>query len=99
MRPRNCLRILFVGYADSIHTARWTAQLEGQGWDLHLFAGTHAKPNRELRGVTVHRLVQSPLSRVSVTQKAIQWPLRRGETRVTTMLERMDRYSPPSRLA
>jgi hypothetical protein len=99
MRPRNCLRILFVGYADSIHTARWTAQLEGQGWDLHLFAGTHAKPNLELRGVTVHRLVQSPRSRVSVMQKAIQWPLRRGETRVTTMLERMDRYSPPSRLA
>jgi glycosyltransferase involved in cell wall biosynthesis len=99
MTPRSCLRILFVGYADSIHTARWTSQLEGQGWDLHLFAGTHAKPNRELRGVTVHRLVQSPLSRVSVTQKAIQWPLRHGETRVTTMLERMDRYSPPSRLA
>ncbi|MGE5055362.1 MAG: glycosyltransferase [Acidobacteriota bacterium] len=99
MTPRNCLRILFVGYADSIHTARWTAQLEGQEWDLHLFAGTHAKPNRELRGVTVHRLVQSPLSRVNVTQKAIQWPLRRGETRVTTMLERMDRYSPPARLA
>jgi Glycosyl transferase 4-like/Glycosyl transferases group 1 len=99
MTQPNSLRILFVGYADSIHTARWTAQLEGLGWDLHLFGSTHAKPNRELRGVTVHRLLESPLSRASVTQKAIQWPLPRGETRVATMLERMDRFSAPARLA
>lgn len=99
MAQRNCVRILFVGYADSIHTARWTSQLEGQGWDLHLFGGTHAKPNPELRGVTVHRLVQSPVSRAPVAQKALHWPLWRGETRVATMLERMERYSPPARLA
>jgi glycosyltransferase involved in cell wall biosynthesis len=99
MTKRNSLRILFVGYADSIHTARWTSQLEGQGWDLHLFGGTHAKPNRELRGVTVHRLVQSPLSRAPVEQRAMHWPLWRGETRITTMLEGMDRYSRPARLA
>ena len=85
-QQRQCLRILFVGYADSIHTARWTAQLVGQGWDLHLFGGTHAKPNPELHSVTVHRLVQSPLSRARVRQEAIQWPLSRGETRVTTLL-------------
>ena len=99
MGQQNCLRILFVGYADSIHTARWTSQLAGQGWDLHLFGGTHAKPNRELRGVTVHRLVKSALSRTGATQKAIQWPLPRGESRVTTILERMERYSAPARLA
>ena len=91
--------MLFVGYADSIHTARWTAQLEGQRWDLHVFGVTHAKPNAELRGVTVHRLVQSPLSRSVVPQEAIRWPLPRGETRITKLLERIERYSPAARLA
>ena len=31
------MRVLFVAMADSIHTARWIRQLQGQGWDLHLF--------------------------------------------------------------
>jgi len=31
------LRILFVAMANSIHTARWVSQLNGQGWDIHLF--------------------------------------------------------------
>lgn len=36
---------------------------------------------------------------MAVPQKAIRWPLPRGETRVATLLERMERYSPPARLA
>jgi glycosyltransferase involved in cell wall biosynthesis len=41
--------------SDSIHTARWINQLNGQGWDLHLFpsidyGGTHS----EFRNITVH---------------------------------------------
>ena len=99
IKQRSDLRILFVGYAESIHTARWTAQLEGKGWDLHVFGVTHARPNVELRDVTVHRLVQSPLSRAVVRQEAIHWPLPRGETRVTQVLERIERYSPAARLA
>ncbi len=31
------MRILFVALANSVHTARWIRQLEGAGWDLHLF--------------------------------------------------------------
>jgi len=32
--------ILFVAMPDSIHTARWLAQLNDQGWDIHLFPST-----------------------------------------------------------
>ncbi|HEX4047402.1 MAG TPA: glycosyltransferase [Elusimicrobiota bacterium] len=38
MKKRGPLRVLFVAPANSVHTARWLAQLTGQGWDLHLFS-------------------------------------------------------------
>ena len=49
------MRILFVAMSDSVHTARWIAQVADCGWDLHLFpsldfGATHAL----LRNVTVH---------------------------------------------
>jgi hypothetical protein len=97
-QPRHSLRVLFVAFADSIHTARWTAQLRGLGWDLHVFAVTHKTPSAELLGVTVHRLVESPRSRSNAPQRAIRWPASRGETRLTDLLERTDYYSPASRL-
>ena len=96
---RSGLRLLFVAFADSIHTARWTSQLTGLGWDLHIFAVTHRPPGPELRGVTVHRLVESPRSRSEAPQRAIHWPLSRGDTRLTQWLERTQHYSPASRLA
>ena len=49
------LRILFVAFADSIHTARWIAQIIDCGWDIHLFPsvdGDECHP--ALRGVTIH---------------------------------------------
>jgi glycosyltransferase involved in cell wall biosynthesis len=99
VRRRNALRLLFVAFADSIHTARWAAQLTGLGWDLHVFAVTHKPPCPELQGLTLHRLVASPRSRSSVPQRAFYWPLSRGETRLTTLLERTEYYSAASRLA
>lgn len=48
-------RILFVGMADSPHTARWINQISDLGWDLHLFPVYHAPAHPLLRGVTVHR--------------------------------------------
>ena len=49
------MRILFVAFPDSIHTARWINQLNGLGWDIHLFpsidvGGVHP----DLRNVTVY---------------------------------------------
>lgn len=34
------MRILFVAFQNSIHTARWIGQLMGQGWDIHVFPST-----------------------------------------------------------
>jgi Glycosyl transferase 4-like/Glycosyl transferases group 1 len=50
------VRILFVAMANSIHTARWIAQLSAQGWDLHLFPSTDSwiEVHPELGNVTLH---------------------------------------------
>ena len=49
------MRILFVAMSESIHTARWINQLQGQGWDLHLFPSLDfGATHPDLRQVTVH---------------------------------------------
>jgi glycosyltransferase involved in cell wall biosynthesis len=49
------LRILFVAMSDSIHTARWINQLNGQGWDMHLFPSIDYRgAHSEFRNITVH---------------------------------------------
>jgi hypothetical protein len=49
------MRILFVAMANSIHTARWINQLNGQGWDVHLFPSIDVgEVQPELRNVTVY---------------------------------------------
>lgn len=49
------MRILFVAFSESIHTARWISQVADQGWDLHLFPSIdHGLVHPELRSVTVH---------------------------------------------
>lgn len=48
------MRILFVAMSNSIHTVRWIKQLEGLGWDLHLFPSWVDELHPELTGVTVH---------------------------------------------
>ncbi len=49
------MRILFVAFSESIHTARWVRQVADQGWDLHLFASIdQGWVHPELRNITVH---------------------------------------------
>ena len=48
------MRILFVAMAQSIHTARWIAQLRGRGWDLHLFPVERGRLHPELQALTIH---------------------------------------------
>ncbi len=52
------LRVLFVGQAVSIHTARWISQLRDQGWDLHLFDMLGGLPHAELQGVTEYSMLR-----------------------------------------
>lgn len=48
------MRILFVAFQNSIHTARWVSQLVGQGWDIHVFPSTiHGQPHPLLRSLDV----------------------------------------------
>lgn len=37
------MKILFVAFANSIHTARWINQITDQGWQIRLFPSTEAK--------------------------------------------------------
>ncbi len=49
------MRILFVAMSDSVHTARWINQLDGQNWDIHLFPSIDiGQVNPELMNATVH---------------------------------------------
>ena len=40
---------------ESVHTARWIRQLNGQGWDIHLFPATGHPPHASLTDITLHR--------------------------------------------
>jgi len=64
------MRILFVAMSDSIHAARWINQLNGQGWDLHLFpsidsGGSHL----DLGNVTLYHSFYAKESNRSKTVK------------------------------
>lgn len=54
------MRILFVAFANSIHTARWVGQLGGLGWDLHLVSSNGRELHPSFRDVTVHGLLRKP---------------------------------------
>jgi glycosyltransferase involved in cell wall biosynthesis len=72
------MRILFVAMANSVHVARWVAQLQGLEWDLHLFPSMEAvAPHRALRGITVHDPIHSADSpHESVTLRGLRLPRR-----------------------
>jgi hypothetical protein len=89
MRP---LRILFVAMANSVHTARWVSQLEGRGWDVHLFPAREVAPHPQLRNLKLHEplSVRPPTLDPSV-EVVGQWPLPKGASlarRVAGLLDR-----------
>lgn len=71
------LRILFVGTAWSPHTTRWINQLDGTGWDLHLFPGNADEGvHPELSNVTVHDAIHGRPPGASESVRAVDdfWP-------------------------
>ena len=50
------MRLLVVGMSNSIHTARWLAQLEGTGWEVHLFPSLELSIHPAIRNVHFHDL-------------------------------------------
>src|SRR5262245_11984471 len=73
------MRILIVTMADSIHMARWINQLSGQGWDVHLFGVSDARPHPDLRNVTVHSFSSGTYAGAHDSVRiASIWPVPRG---------------------
>ncbi len=48
------MRILFVGFQDSIHVAQWINLLRNTGYDIHLYCSHIGPVNDELYDITVH---------------------------------------------
>ncbi len=97
------MRILFVGFGSSIHSARWISQFEDQNWDLHLFPVDPYHLNSSLRNVTVHYLFPNSGAGIdpSVRQSTLFWPFRRGRERLKGLSARLpgDPLSSVSRLS
>jgi glycosyltransferase involved in cell wall biosynthesis len=85
------MRILFVTMAESIHTARWISQLQGENWDIHVFPYAEGHPHPQMRNVTIHRMLRLPSSEIhsSVRQTGLPWPFRRGGGRLAQTLGRV----------
>jgi hypothetical protein len=98
------LRILFVAFGSSPHTARWISQLSGENWDIHLFPVDEYYLYPDLRDVTVHKLFRYDTSQridPSVRQATLRWPFQRGRMRIHKLSQRLpgDPLSEPARLA
>ena len=54
------MKILFIAMSNSVHSARWIAQIADQGWDLHLFPSEDlGDVHPDLKNVTVHHSLYS----------------------------------------
>ena len=96
------MRILFVTLGESIHAARWIRQVQGHGWDIHVFPhSAYDGIHPELEDLTFHNLVQPPNVNISATvrQTGLSWPLPRGRRRTTAVLQSFDYFKQPARLA
>src|SRR5712691_1088768 len=84
------MRILFVGFPDSIHTARWINQLADEKWDIHLFPIHDGPVHPDLVNVTVHSFYKTwPLvNNEKVNRKGLPWPILKGRGKIKAILER-----------
>jgi len=83
------MRILFIGFPDSIHTARWINQIAGQEWDIHLFPVHDGPVHPDLRSVTIHSFFRTwPFSDNSqVTRKGLHWPILSGRGKIKSIVK------------
>ena len=73
------MRILFVAVTNSIHTARWISQLNGQGWDIHLFPAEESRIHSALKNVTVHTFLNGRTPDIDRSVRLVgAWPFARG---------------------
>lgn len=88
------MRILFVGFTQSIHTVRWLRQILECGWDLHMFPSTQdwfPVIHQAHRKVTIHGMpsLMCPLDLDPSVRTRGFWPLSRGYVTATQVLPRL----------
>jgi glycosyltransferase involved in cell wall biosynthesis len=96
------VRILFVAFGSSPHTARWISQLDGEDWDIHLFPVDEYYLYPDFRNITVHSFFPFRSESIdSSVRQASVWPLRRGRVRIRNAFKRLpgDPMSESARLA
>jgi glycosyltransferase involved in cell wall biosynthesis len=92
------MRILFVAASYSVHMVRWISQLEGLGWDIHLFPVEHrATIHPELRELTLHDQQKGVAAAGKTNYQVVDdfwplfnrnWPLSRGIQRARRLVRR-----------
>jgi glycosyltransferase involved in cell wall biosynthesis len=88
------MRVLFVGVASSIHTARWISQISGLGWDLHLFDPENSLISPALQSVTLYTTWKKLDVPPSVTIR-YRWPFLRGRMFLESKFPRIWRLIAP----
>lgn len=82
------MKILFVGDAYCVHTARWISQLRETGWDLHLFDPINRLVHEELQGVRLYTGWKKPFVPPG-TRVSYRWPFLRGRHFLERRLPRL----------
>ena len=84
------MKILFVAFPQSVHTARWIEQLTGRGWDLHLFPSVNDELHADLDEVTTYGVGRFRPRDLPATVRWRQLAPRRGLSRASMFLSRFN---------
>lgn len=81
------MKILFIAFSQSIHTARWISQISDQGWDLYLFPSIdNGETHNDLRDIRVYHSFYGRQGKISSTVKLHGLPLLSKRAALTARL-------------
>ncbi|MFH1366681.1 MAG: glycosyltransferase [Patescibacteria group bacterium] len=70
------MKILFIAFSQSIHTARWISQISNQGWDLHLFSSVdNGETHKDLKNINIYHSFYGRQKEIKPTVKLHGLPL------------------------
>ena len=69
------MRILFIAMPDSLHTARWIAQIAEQGWDIYLFPAYIGATHPKIMNTTVFGSLPRGKNGLNRTVKFAWWTI------------------------
>lgn len=72
-KSKTRIKILFVGMVDSIHVARWVAQIEDQGWEVYLFPVEWTLPHSEFRNISMFAIKFFRAASLDRSVRYIRW--------------------------